>query len=266
MTATVKEVIVPKATAPTSVAAAAAEAVERYGPGNLAENAQAIAEAWGAKLQRQTREYVVQRARLRAPTNGNVEWAEPATSAYAMWNVLLAGPFQMIQPNGPFEPHKIVCASEDAFMLVALWRNPDPVAPGLPSAANMMSPLEHRIRLHTINLNDATAGPSFDFGWQVFGGGNINTYVMPLPAGTFGSPPDGDPDQFEMNAVVDIKGPGTGLPAFAGFSTWVYDPDGENPFTLPDITLPDGSVVTIPVPGQLPGQVREKLVRFLVYS
>jgi hypothetical protein len=273
---TEEEVIVKVPAAPVSVADAAAEAAEKYDTSDLDAHANAIGTAWEAKLKQQTRLYQKQYAELtrqvaraKAKEDGGTEAAEPITMLggvpYQWWNLLLAGPFQAGVPTGPFLPRKIIAANERAFMIVALWRNPLPLGGG-PSAANIMSPFTYRVRLETINLTAVVNGPDFTDpappATAMFGGGFINVHTIQMPAGVFGTPAQGVPRLFEVNATVDIIGPGVGLPAFAGFSTWVFDPDTEPPFLFPFIP----QVGFVFVPGVPPRLQHDTPARFLVYA
>jgi hypothetical protein len=275
MAKTGEEMVVKAPAAPVSVAAAAAEAADKYDADNLDAQANDIAKAWEAKLKEQTRLYrkqiaevTQQLAQPKVKGGEGTEVAEPITMLgavpYQWWNLLLAGPFQAGTPTGPFLPHKIIAANENAFMLVALWRNPLPLGGG-PSAANVMAPFQYKVRLATVNLTAVGNGPTFQSppaGLAVFGGGFVNVHAIPMPAGVFGAPPQGTPTLFEVNAVVDIIGPGVGLPAFAGYSTWVFDPDTEPPFLFPFIP----GVGYVFIPGIAAQLQHDTPARFLVYS
>ncbi len=172
---------------------------------------------------------------------------------YPWWNILVLGPFQAVAPLGPFRPSKIIRTGEDAFMIVVLWRNPLPLPGGPnPSAAQIMASYEWEVRGETINLSDVTNGPDLAPVTGTFGGGFIDAFVMPIPPGTFPTPAEGRPLLYELNFVMDIKGVGPGLPPFAGYATWVFDPDTEPPFLF--------------VPEAPAGLQHDVPVRFLVYS
>ncbi|GAB4408782.1 MAG: hypothetical protein Fur0044_02200 [Anaerolineae bacterium] len=220
-----------KTTAVAQIARAANTAAVLYTSDEVQQQAQAIITAWEAKLQEQSKQYV---QRLMAASQGEqLEAAGPITfhpAPYQWWNLLLAGPFQPVAPLGPFLPSKIIRAGEPAFMIATLWRNPAPLPGGPnPSAAQIMAPFNFSIWLETINLTHVVNGPDFPAGGLagVFGPGNINSFFIPI---SFPAPVDGRPTLYEMNMVVDILGPGVGLPPFAGYSTWVFDPDFEPPF------------------------------------
>jgi hypothetical protein len=256
-----------------SVAAAADQAAATYAADDLASQADAIRAAWAGVLATQTREYQRQLALLTqqsmartTSTNGHgTEAAEPVSAffgiPYAWWNLLLAGPFQQVAPGGPFRPSKIVRIGEPGFMLAALWRNPAPLPGGPnPSAAQIMSPFRYTVRLETMNLSAVAHGPDFAAVQnQPFGGGFVNIHTLPLPA--LPQPQEGRPTLYEVNAVVDVLGVGPGLPPFAGFATWVLDPDAEPPFFFPNIP----GVGPVVIPGVAPRLQHDTPARFLVY-
>ena len=228
-----------------TVKAAAEEVAEQYETDEIEEHARAIATAWEESLKRQVRQ---------ARTREGQEAAEPITvhggTLYQWWNVLLAGPFQPIGALGAFLPHKIVLHGEPAFMLAAIVRNPNPIPGGPnPSAAQVMAPYEYRATLQTGNLTTWDPGPTFGPQGGVFGGGFVSFELFNLTG--FAAPPDGQPNLYEGNMVMDIVGPGQGLPPFAGYSTWVIDPDIELPFLF--------------APGQAPRLQHDIPARFLLY-
>ncbi|MFC1463244.1 MAG: hypothetical protein ACFLMY_00195 [Candidatus Brachytrichaceae bacterium NZ_4S206] len=236
MTTRTEEVIV-KATNgqhSKSAAAAAAEAVERYGPADAAAQAEAIAQAWKEKLIQQTRALNKRVAQAAAGNGAAPEAGAPiGPGLYNWFDVLVAGPFQAVAALGPFRPHKIIAANEAAFLLVAIWRNPLPIPPGGPSAAQVMTGLSYHVNLETMNLTTVSDGPDF-MQSGMFGGGFVDVHVFNFPAGTFGLPASGKPSLFEIIATVDVVAPGgaplpVGLPPFAAFSTWQFDPDIEPP-------------------------------------
>jgi hypothetical protein len=249
-----------KAPTPNTVAEAAQAAADAYAPEEVEKHAQAIADAWESKLKEQTRIYQKRFTEASKP-----EAAGPITlhpQPYQWWNLLMAGPFQQVAPLGPFLPSKIIRIGEPAFMVFALWRNPGPIPGGPnPSAAQIMSPFQFSVWGETINLSTVQNGPDLGPITGTFGGGFINIFTSLIPAGFFPAPPDGKPYLFEMNGTVDIIGPGVGLPPFAGFSTWVLDPDSELPFAIP--FLP--GVGPVFVPGVGPRLQHDTPARFLVY-
>jgi len=183
---------------------------------------------------------------------------------YQWWNLLVLGPFQRVAPLGPFRPSKIIRHGEDAYMMVALWRNPRPLPGGPnPSAAQIMAPFNYRIRGEMINLTDVTDGPDFPPLTGIFGAGFTNIHTLRIPR--LPAPIDGRPNLYEVNFTVDILGPAKGLPPFAGYSTWVYDPDCEPPFVFPRVVLPDGKIITVRVPGSSGGLQHDTPARFLIY-
>jgi len=254
-----------------SVATAAQDAATMIGADDLAGQAEAIAKAWQGVLHAQTQAYqkqlieVTRKLAARTAAASGTEAAEPVSSffgiPYAWWNLLLAGPFQAVAPGGPFRPSKIVRIGEPGFMLAALWRNPAPLPGGPnPSAAQIMAPFRYTVRLETMNLSSVSNGPDFaPVVNAAFGPGFTNIHVLPLPA--FAPPQEGRPTLYEANAVVDVLGVGPGLPPFAGFSTWVLDPDNEPPFFFPFIP----GVGPVFIPGVGPRLQHDTPARFLVY-
>jgi hypothetical protein len=117
-----------------------------------------------------------------------------------------------------------------------------------------MSGLQYQVRLYTMNITTVEAGPGFvqPPAPAMFGVGNINIHIFTFAPNAFGTPAESSPFLFEVNAVVDVVGPAVGWPAFAGYATWVWDPDAEAPF----LSLPG-----IPAHWQF-----ERPARFLVYS
>lgn len=210
----------------SSVRQAAEAAAEVYEANEIDKHAAALIDAWSLKLKEQTRSYVKQATLMARSARQEIAGPiNPSTPLYPYWGLFMAGPFQPLGgANGPFLPHKIIKAGEPAFMLYALWRNPgcmNWLCPA-PSACELMSGWDAQIWMRTGNLTNWTPG-------QAFGPYNIKLgnysscsefgYV-PL---NFPTPPNGQPDLYEINATVDITGPGA--VSFAGFSTWAYDPD-----------------------------------------
>jgi hypothetical protein len=193
------------------------------------------------------------------------EIAEPISSffgiTYQWWNLLMLGPYQRVAPLGPFRPSKIIRNGEPAYMIAALWRNPLPLPGGPnPSAAQIMAPFTCRIRGEVINLTAVANGRDYTPVDLTFGGGFINLVRMPVPTAV-PAPADGQPALLEANFTVDILGPGVGLPPFAGFSTWLFDPDYEPPFLFPYIP----GVGPVFVPGTGPQLQHDTPARYLVY-
>lgn len=238
----------------TTVAAAAMQASETYGAGELEQHAEALISAWEVKLRQQTKSYVARsmEARRKGPGEELAGPFGPVWPLYPYWNLFLAGPFQPLGGGaaGPFMPHKIIRAADPTFMLGAIWRNPacvNWVCPA-PSACELMSGWTAQIWLRTCNLTKCAAGPSFgpiDIDFTAYP--NCTNFFF--RAINFPAPPDGEPDLYEMNATVDITGPG--VVSFAGYSTWVYDPDYD-PFP--------------PMPAVSPHWLYDRPVRLLVYT
>jgi hypothetical protein len=271
---------------------AVAEKVISYGvkeemPGKMAEAAiekldppiQAVIDECKMKLEKATEKYQKQLVQLETIAKQAAEGkngaaplaAEPISQffgiTYQWWNLLMLGPFQFVAPGGPFRPSKIIRHGDFAFMLAALWRNPVPMPGGAnPSAAQIMAPFQYQIRGEVINLSTVTNGPDFLPVGGAFGGGFINIHFMPIPVLPPGlAPVEGNPVLCEANFTVDILGVGPGLPPFAGFSTWLYDPDREPPFVIPQIFIPGIGVIPVPMPGVAPGLQHDTPARYLVY-
>jgi hypothetical protein len=209
--------------------------------------------AWEVKLGQQAERYV-ERAMKQHKKGPGEELAEPfgpVWPLYPWWNLILAGPFQRLGgAGGPFLPNKIIRADESAFMLGVVWRNPECInwtCPA-PSACEIMSGWTARVWLRTCNLTRCMAGPSFRPRDIVFPAYPTCTNFFRQRI-HFPAPPDGAPDLYEMNATVDITGPG--VVSFAGYSTWVFNPDYD-PFP--------------PMPGVGPHWLYDHPVRLLVYT
>jgi hypothetical protein len=134
-----------------------------------------------------------------------------------------------------------------------------------------MAPLQYTLTLQTINLTSVTRGPSFGpiidtFAAGIFG--FLNFHIIPL---SFATPRQGSPDLYEANMVVDISGPVPGMP-FAGFNTWILDPDAEPAFSTDTgffIFSPvlGGGFFPVPnLPGGAGGLQADVPARFLVYT
>ena len=264
----VEEEVVVVQPAPVRMVREAAEAAaDVYAPDEVEKHAQAIADAWEARLREQTKVYT-RRVRALARETGP-EATGPISQfqagAYQWWNLLLAGPYQFTDPNGPYRPSKIIRHGEWAFMLVALWRNPAPLGIAGPPASQVMAPYEYEVWLECTNITGCSNGPDYGPFKNVFGGGNINLFPVVLNPGDFSQPSQGRPTLYEMNMVVDIKGPGPGLPPFAGYATWVCDPDSELPFGPVPIWIPGVGWVWSMIPGQTVALQRDIPARFLVY-
>jgi hypothetical protein len=231
----------------SSVREAAAYAAESLPPGEPQKHAEAIMAAWQAKIKEQTDKFVKEATRIARKPGEIVEsLAGPITTTtplYPWWNILIAGPFQPAPaPGGPYLPNKIFRPGESAFCIGAVWLNPAPInwAPPGVSAALMMSALNLTIRFNAINLNTATPGPALPavvmaplgaagpLPWLKF-------FTAILGPGVFPVPPEGSPVLYELNVTADATGPGS--TPFAGYCTWVFDPDIEPPI-FPPFLLP----------------------------
>jgi hypothetical protein len=264
---TVREMEIPSI--PSGMIREAAEAAsERYAPNEVEKHAQAIGEAWLEKLNHQAKMYksqireVAERAGLEA-----VDLETP--TGYSWWNLLLAGPFQAPAVGGPFLASKVIRAGEDAFMLAVIRRNPNPLPNTMISASTLMSPLVYTLSLQTINLTTVSIGPVFGpieatFGAGLFG--FLNLHIIPL---AFPVPSQGLPNLYEANMVVDISGPVAGMP-FAGFNTWILDPDtepaidGDTGFIVSS-SLFGGAIPISSLPVGVGGLQHDTPARFLVY-
>lgn len=230
----------------SSVRGAAEVAAEAYAPDELEGHAEALLEVWARIMKRRTDHFVRQATSL--ARGEGLEMAEPWTATfpipYPWWNILVAGPFQPAPAvGGPFLPHKIFQPNEPAFMLGAIWLNPAPInwwPPG-PSAANVMGAFDLTINFETINLSNVTDGPDpgpivmSPLGSQP-GLSFFKPFHISIGSGFFPNPPNGKPHLYEMNVTADVSGP---VPqAFAGYSTWVFDPDLEPAIWPPPISGP----------------------------
>lgn len=214
-------------------------------PNDMDAQIDQIAAAWEAKLTHQ----------VQANQQGNVTplAAEPiGPGFYQWWNVLVAGPFQAIGPGGAFAPNKIIRGNEPAFLLAAIVRNPAPLpgSPVGPSAAQIMAGFDYCVRTTVGNVTTWQPGPAQATQNGTFGGGFIDILRFDLQG--LPQPADCQPNLYEANLVMDIDGPVAGLPPFAGYATWVLDPDYE----LPDLLTP----------GQGPRLQHDIPVRFLHYT
>lgn len=258
MTASVEDLVIPTAHGATSTnGAATTEEIERQ--------AKAIMASYEKKLVASTAKYQQQLAELTAKAQGASEATDPVSSffgiTYQWWNLLMLGPFQAVAALGPFRPSKIIRAGEPAFMIAALWRNPLPLPGGPnPSAAQIMSPFNYRIRGEVMNLSTVTDGIDYTPVTGTFGGGFVNLHVLPVPVPS-SAPAEGQPVLVEANFTVDILGVGVGLPPFAGYATWLLDPDNEPPFVFPFIP----GVGPVIVPGSGPQLQQDTPARYLFY-
>jgi hypothetical protein len=251
-----------------TVAEAAETAARTYAPEETTEQAQTIMDYVEAKLTARTDRYV-QRAYEMAREGPEPEVAEPIGPVfplYPYWNLLLYGPFQALGgPGGPFLPQKVIKATESAFLIAAVWRNPacmNWVCPA-PSAATLMSPYELTVRLELFNFSNVSNPPAPAAVFAPLGAGNINLTFFTL--GPFAPPPQGQPHLYEAFLTADVTGPG-GVGAvlpFAGYTTWIFDPDTE-PAIFPPPLPPYG---VPPWYGFVPPLWQLDIpARFLVYS
>jgi hypothetical protein len=234
-----------------TVREAAEEAATKFAPDAINEHAKALMDSWAGVLKRATDQYTKTAiAETRKYRTGGVAKldAEPATPTfpipYPWWNILVAGPYQPAPlPGGPYLPHKIFQPTEPAFVLGAIWMNPAPInwfPPG-PSAADLMGAFDLTIRFEAINLTTVADGPdpvpivlsplgaAFGLPW-------LKLFFVSIGSGHFPAPPNGQPHLYEMNVTADVSGP---VPqSFAGYSTWVFDPDTEPAVWPPFIRPP----------------------------
>ncbi len=232
-----------------TVREAAAAAAEVYAPDQVEEHAKAIMGAWAAKMKVLTDQYTkaaIAQAKGEGVAEAEAEPWTPAFFPYPWWNILIAGPFQIAPlPGGPFLPQKIFQPGEPAFLVGGIWMNPAPInwfPPG-PSADAVMGAFEFTIRFESVNLSTVADGPDpapvvmSPIGAWPFGPPWFKLFFVPIGSGFFPAPPQGQPHLYEMNVTADVSGP---VPqAFAGYSTWVFDPDLEPaiwpPFIRPSV-------------------------------
>ncbi|MBL7256264.1 hypothetical protein [Paractinoplanes lichenicola] len=178
---------------------------------------------------------------------------------YQFFDLIAVGPFQPIGPVGPFQPSRIIQTGEPAFLIAAIWRNPLPLGftPGNPSAAQIMTGQSFAVQGLTVNVNSVTPGPVLGPITSVFGAGNINLFVLPIPS--LPAPPDLSPRVLDITLTIDVNG----VAPFAGYaSTWLQL-DSEPPFVFP--FLPGAGGGPVVVPGLTPSFVRDTPVRVLIY-
>jgi hypothetical protein len=265
MTSTAQEDLIMSAARSREAAVANASSATTT---DLDQQIQAVVSMCEQKLVNATKKYQLQVEQLMSQANApktSSEATDPVSSffgiTYQWWNLLMLGPFQAVAPLGPFRPSKIIRAGEPAFMVAALWRNPLPLPGGPnPSAAQIMSPFTYRIRGEVINLSAVSNGLDYTPVTATFGAPFINLHVMSVPTAT-PAPTDGSPTLLEANFTVDILGPGVGLPPFAGYSTWLFDPDNEPGFVFPFIP----GVGPVVIPGTGPQLQHDIPARYLVY-
>jgi hypothetical protein len=253
---------------PSTVLEAAESAAKIYSPEEVEDQGQAIMQAVEARLKARTDQYV-ERAYQLARDGSGIEIAEPigpVAPLYPYWNLLLYGPFQPFGgAGGPFLPSKIIKAGEPAFVIATVWRNPACInfACPAPSAATLMSPYELTVRLELFNFTNVSNPPAPAFTFAPLGFGNINSVLFSL--GPFPAPQQGVPALYEAFLTADVTGPGAvgAVLPFAGYTTWIFDPDTEPaifPPPLPPFGVP-------PFLGFVPQLWQLDIpARFLVYS
>jgi hypothetical protein len=218
-----------------------------------------VLDAWEARMKKLTDDYIAEAEEVvRAEAGPVVRTRRP----YPWWNILLAGPFQPAIAGGP---QKNFMANQFAWVAGALWLNPAFInwGPPGPNAATVMAGWNMRINFHTINLTTVAAGPTLRpvrmhpiFRWP--GPPWFKRFYRRLGPGIFPVPQQGVPDLYELNVTADISGPAP-QPFFAGYATWVFDPDVE-PAVWPP-RMPGANRPTV-----FPHWQYEIPMRFLVYT
>lgn len=196
--------------------------------------------------------------------NGS-EVAEPVSTflglPYLWFDLIAVGPFQPVSPGGPFRPSRIIRTGEVAVLLAAVWRNPFPLPLGLsPSAAQIMAGQQYTVRGQTVDVNGVTDGPDLGPVVNTFGAGNVDIHPLFIPS--VPAPTDGSPRLLDISLTIDVRGPASGLPPFAGYASRWLQLDSAPPFVFPSIP----GVGPIVVPGTAPGFVNDAPVRVLIYS
>jgi hypothetical protein len=205
------------------------------------------------------------KARLSGNGEGRAEIAEPLTSffgvPYLWFDLIAVGPFQQVQPLGPFAPARVIRSGERAFLLAAIWRNPFalPFGPN-PSAAQVMTGMRYTVRGQTVNVNEVSNGPDLGPVNAEFGAGNVDLHVLEIP--TVPAPADGAPRLLDISLTVDVRSGTAGLPPFAGYASRWQQLDSSPPFLFPFIP----GVGPVVVPGMTPGLINDTPVRVLIYS
>lgn len=193
------------------------------------------------KLKVRSEAYVKTAMELRKRGPGP-ELAEPLTKPsefswwplYPWWNIFLYGPYQKdfasdIIDDPPYRPSKIVIYGEPVYYTVFIWRNPAGInwIPG-PSACQYLAGKQYQINLEVVNLTKVTDGPDKHLGKEEVlrfptVGECFQHFEIMLE--DFPRPEEGKPDLYHLYATIDIKEP-TEEP-FAGFATFIYQPDVE---------------------------------------
>lgn len=251
-----------------SIRQAARAAAETFAPDEVHKHAQAIIDAWRARLQVRTKEYTrLMLAEVAKPKPVlETGYVSLPGQPYTWFDLMCAGPYKYT-PTGGFLPNKVIRYDQDAFMVGCIWRNEaglnwDPFSP---SALENMSGWNFDVWFECVNLTTVSDGP--DIGPITFaplGAENPKVFEVQMPANTFPAPDSGRAHLYEINMTIDVTGPGdtvAGLP-FSGFATWIFDPDLEQE-------------IPVPVPPYWPSEpTSEKLphwhydipVRFLVHA
>jgi hypothetical protein len=206
--------------------------------------------------------------------DGAVEIAEPTSSffgiSYQWFDLIAVGPFQRIQPLGPFAPARVIRAGELAVLLAAVWRNPFPLPGGAnPSAAQIMTGQQYTVRGQTVNVNQVANGPDLGPVNAVFGAGNVDVFPLVIPS--LPAPQDGTPLLLDISLTIDVRSGVSGLPPFAGYASRWFQLDTEPPFVFPPRVVPVPGIGNIPlpqisVPGLAQGFINDTPVRVLIYS
>ena len=197
--------------------------------------------------------------------DSTAELAGPVTSflgfRYQWFDLIAVGPFQQVQPLGPFAPARVIRSGELAILLAAVWRNPFalPFGPN-PSAAQIMTGMQYTVRGQTVNVNDVSNGPDLGSVLNTFGAGNVNVHPLVIPS--VSAPPDGSPRMLDISLTIDVRSGASGLPPFAGYASRWLQLDSAPPFVFPFIP----NVGPVVVPGTNPGFVNDTPVRVLIYS
>lgn len=267
-----KEVVL-RANPLKSVREAAVEAMDEFPLDQPDKHAKKLMEAWAARLKFDTDQFGKKASSIAARIAQEAKMGQsgvakaatgPVTGVppYPWWDIVIAGPFQTPPaPGGPFLPNKIFVPNEPAFCIGAVWLNPFPInwAPAGPSSAVVMNAFNLTINFSIINLVAVTAGPNPASvimaplgGWPFSPFPWLHLFFLPLGPGIFPMPLEGQPVLYEMNVTADVAGPVPGLP-FAGFCTWVFDPDFE-PATWPPA-----------IPPVVPGWQYDIPMRFMTY-
>jgi hypothetical protein len=222
-----------------SIRQAARAAAETFAPDEIEKHAQAIMDAWKARLEVHTKAYT--RSMLaRAAKPKQVLEAGHTTlpeNPYTWFNLMCAGPYQWT-PNFGFLPNKIVRYNEWAYMLACIWRNPEGVNwdPYSMSAAQIMSAYNFQVWFECVNLTTVSDGPDLGpFNFAPIGGGYLTLFQVLMPPGTFPTPASGRAHLYEINMTMDVTGPGSWIAGgpLSGFATWIFDPDLEQEIPAP---------------------------------